>query len=459
MRFWGLLFTILIIQYNGYSQDILPKIYLTGDFGNDYQQGTFTIVYADGTMEENLTADIKWRGGTTNAEGKHKRNYKIKFDDNHSFFGLRNDNKWILDAGQADIFRLRNRIATELWNDFSNKPYYTDKEPKGLSGVRGNVVELYLNDEYRGIYCLTECIDRKQMKLKKFEKDGTIHGCLWKSKGYSSSQMYSVPDSYDNSLPMMDVFEVEYPDLDDLSQTDYSVLWNALNFVVNSDDNTFINKVDEYFDLPVIIDYYLFINVLGAIDNQGKNMYWAVYDKEDNKKITPAVWDLDMTVGSVTLEKYNKKFSSPEYNMGDSFNLIKRLKELNVNNFNTKLFDRYAELRISYFAPNNLIERYQSYYHLIKNTGAAEREQNKWSNDSDIEGMTIDFDTEIIYICNWIEKRIKYLDNVYNYTSSYIIDIDKNKNNNRIYSIIGTHIKTPINKGIYIINGKKYVVK
>ena len=73
--------------------------------------------------------------------------------------------------------------------------------------------------------------------------------------------------------------------------------------------------------------------------------------------------------------------------------------------------------------------------------------------------MTIDFDTEIIYICNWIEKRIKYLDNVYNYTSSYIIDIDKNKNNNRIYSIIGTHIKTPINKGIYIINGKKYVVK
>ena len=65
MRFWGLLFTILTIQYNGYSQDILPKIYLTGDFGNDYQQGTFSIVYVDGKTEENLIANIKWRGGTT----------------------------------------------------------------------------------------------------------------------------------------------------------------------------------------------------------------------------------------------------------------------------------------------------------------------------------------------------------------------------------------------------------
>ena len=116
------------------------------------------------------------------------RHYKIKFDDNHSFFGLRNDNKWILDAGQADIFRLRNRIATELWNDFATKPYYINEQPKALSGVRGEVVEVYLNDEYRGIYCFTECMDRKQLKLKKFDQDGTIHGTLWKSTGFVQSR-------------------------------------------------------------------------------------------------------------------------------------------------------------------------------------------------------------------------------------------------------------------------------
>lgn len=51
------------------------------------------------------------------------------------------------------------------------------------SGVRGQVVEVYLNDEYMGIYSLTECMDRKQLKLKKYNKEtGEIRGGLWKGK-------------------------------------------------------------------------------------------------------------------------------------------------------------------------------------------------------------------------------------------------------------------------------------
>lgn len=132
-----------------HAQNYLPIIKLTGNFGYDYQEGTVTILYLDGSSNDNLSAHIKWRGGTTNAEGKHKRNYKIKFSEDHSFFGLRNDNNWILDAGQADVFRLRNRIATELWNDFARKPYYINEEPKALSTVRGEVVEVYLNENER----------------------------------------------------------------------------------------------------------------------------------------------------------------------------------------------------------------------------------------------------------------------------------------------------------------------
>lgn len=128
------------------------------------------------TPEANISTSInikaKWRGGSTNSEGKHKRNYKIKTIDvqgkskDYSFLGLRKDNNWILDAGQVDLFRLRNRIATELWNDFATKPYYSDKEPKALSGVNGKVTEVILNNEYRGIYSLTESMDRKELRLK-----------------------------------------------------------------------------------------------------------------------------------------------------------------------------------------------------------------------------------------------------------------------------------------------------
>ena len=458
MRLFLLIFFSLI-KTVVYAQHTLPIIKLTGEFGYDYQEGIVSIIYPDGSSDNNLSARIKWRGGTTNAEGKHKRNYKIKFSEDHSFFGMRNDNNWILDAGQADVFRLRNRIATELWNDFATKPYYIDQETKALSGVRGQVVEVYLNEEYRGIYCLTECMDRKQMKLKKYDKDGTIHGVLWKSTGFGSSLMNTLPDSYDNNQPMMDVFEAKYPEPgDDLPETDYSTLWNAINFVINTNDNDFSNHVNEYFDLPVVLDYYLFINILGAIDNIGKNMYWAVYDKQKDKKITPAVWDLDLTVGCSTLGQYSEDFLSPEYPLLDPFYLVTRLKQTDYNHFNQKVSERYKELRKTYFNPDNLFSRYESYYNILKQSGAAQREEEKWSGDSDVYGHEINFEKELEYIKNWINRRILFLDKQFQYgDDTYISNTTYQSEKTIIYSLFGQRINNynQLKNNIYIINGKK----
>ena len=441
------------------AQNSLPIIKLTGEFGYEYQDGTVSIIYPDGSSQDSLTAYIKWRGATTNMEEKHKRNYKIKFTEDHSFFGLRNDDNWILDAGQADVFRLRNRIATELWNDFATRPYYIDKEPDALSGVRGQVVEVYLNDEYRGIYSFTENMDRKQMKLKKFDKDGRIRGVLWKSKDYGCSIMNVVPDTLNNKEPMMDVFEAKYPDLQDLDSTDYSTLWNAIDFVVNSSNADFKNHVHEYFDIPVIIDYYLFVTVLNALDNRGKNMFWAVYDQTKNKMITPAVWDLDISMGARSAEQYDKDFSSPRYDGGDVLYLITRLKNLDVDNFNNKVRSRYAELRKTVFSIYNLQKRYEHYYDLLVTSGAAEREAEKWSMDSDILGDIIDFDSEIEYIRNWITQRIIYLDKKFlYYMNSSVKDVTAEQKSNEIniYTLQGQKIKTP-QKGIFIMNGKKII--
>ena len=449
-----ILLVLLLLCINISAQEKLPIIKLTGDFGYDYQDGTVSIIYPDGNSEDSLTARIKWRGGSTNAEGKHKRNYKIKFTDDHRFFGLRKDDSWILDAGQADVFRLRNLIATELWNDFATKPYYSDKEPYALSGVRGKVVEVYLNDEYRGIYSFMENMDRKQMKLKKYDENGLIRGVMWKSKGYSSSMMTIVPESYDNKESMMDVFEAKYPDLDDLDSTDYSTLWNAINFVVNSSDEEFRQHVHEYFDIPVIIDYYLFVYVLNALDNRGKNMYWAVYDQTKDKKITPAVWDLDISMGAKSALQYDKDFISPEYDPGDVLYLITRLKNLNVDDFNNKVRNRYVELRKTVFSIHSLQQRYEYYYDLLVTSGAAEREAEKWSMDSDVCGEIIDFDLEILFIKFWITRRIIQMDHIFLYNKSSITNTPAEQDDKviSIYNLQGQKMPTnqQLPKGIYI---------
>ena len=450
-----LIFLSMICYSFSNAQTTLPIINLSGEFGYDYQEGYVSLIYPDGTSQNNLTAKIKWRGGTTNAEGKHKCNYKIKFTEEYSFFGMRNDNNWILDAGQADLFRLRNRIATELWNDFATKPYYINQEPNALSGVRGQVVEVYLNNEYRGIYSLTECMDRKQLKLKKFDKKtGEIHGGLWKSESYGSSLMWECPDNYDNKSETWDAFEVKYPELDDLPETDYSTLWNAINFVVNSSDEDFTQHVAEYFDIPVIIDYYVFLHTLNAFDNVGKNMYWAVYDKAEDKKITPAVWDLDATVGA----KWLGDWAVPDYEMNINLNLIVRLSNLNVDNFNEKANNRYHELKRSFLSTDNLIKRYQDYYNLIKLSGAAQREEEKWSGDSDINGEEINFDNEIAYISDWISKHMKYLDSYIFPHDTKIRNISIAYKDRKIYNLQGQSVNSNY-KGLCIRDGKKIIMR
>lgn len=437
------------------SSQTLPILRIQGDFGYEYQAGSVSLEMPDGTLNNDMPAKIKWRGGTTNAEGKHKRNYKIKFDEDQQFFGLRKDNNWILDAGQADLFRLRNRIATELWNDMATKPYYLDSEPEALSGVRGKMVELFVNDEYRGVYCLTETMDRKQLKLKKFDKNtGQIKGGLWKSESYSNALMWEAPP-YDNRSETWGAFEVKYPELDDLEETDYSTLYNAISFVVNSSDEEFAAHVSEYFDMPVVVDYYIFLNALNAFDNVGKNMYWAVYDKTKDKKLTLAVWDLDATVGA----KWLGDWAVPEFTMNVNMNLYERLKALNPDNFIQRVNERYQELRNNYLSTDNLISRYDSYYQTLKESGAARREEQKWSMDSDVDGEVIDFDAEIAFIRDWITRHMQHLDNNVFPVGTYIHELNSNnRETNSMYNLKGQRVLNP-QKGIYIRNGKKYVVK
>ena len=75
-----------------------------------------------------------------------------------SFFGMREDDGWILDAGQVDLFRVRNKINHDLWLDFSAKPYYYSEEPTMVNGCHTKEIELFVNNEYRGIYNLMDII-------------------------------------------------------------------------------------------------------------------------------------------------------------------------------------------------------------------------------------------------------------------------------------------------------------
>lgn len=446
----------------------LPLLVMEGTFEYDYAQGNISLLSPDVAEPTNSFVKIKWRGGSTNTADKHKRNYKIKtLNENGkkleiSLLGMREDNNWILDAGQVDLFRLRNRIATEIWNDFATKPYYTSKEPKAKSGVAGKVVEVILNNEYRGIYSLTEAMDRKELKLKKYDdKNQEFHGQLWKVSSWDKSTFWDIEKDYDNTQETWHAFETKYPDIEDVNPTDYSPLYEAIDFIANSNDETFKKEVANYFDIPVIIDYQLFLETLKPIDNCGKNMYWGIYDVAKDKKLTLAIWDLDASVGQDwhCSTPLHPDYVSPDTELGikEAFNLYTRLSTLNVDNYNQKVADRYHELRKTYFSEENLISKYQSYYDMLVKSGAASREESKWSKDSDIGGYPLNFEKEIEYIKNWIIERLKYLDTTQFPTINGIQKAQylKQTKTTQTYNMLGVKVNTSY-KGIKIINGKKY---
>ena len=463
-----------IIQFT-----FLPIVHLNGDFGYEYQDGTITIVNPDEQNDDyELTAKIKWRGGSTNLKGKHKRNYNIKFNNDVKLFNMRKDNNWMLDAGQPDVFRMRNRIAMDLWNDMAHKPYYADQEPKARNGVRGIMVEVFLNDEYRGIYNLSEKLDRKQLRLKKVDEDGEVHGILYKGISWENTSMNDSIYNYENYSDTLLGYEVKYPEPgDDCDSTDWKPFVDINNkiLILCYNAKQFEEQVEELMDVPVMIDYNVFLSSINAVDNSGKNMFWAIYDKATTQRLTLAPWDLDCTFGQRwggTLVTEKNDLTSPQYFSDVAVACFFNFNRTNALQYNDRVNERYQELRQdgNLLSTDSLIKRITKYYNAIKKSGAAQRETDKWSGDSDIWGDVIDFDKEYEYICDWITKHLEavdkkgfpvqydkdYMDRIFAKISSLTIN---NNNDNHIYTLSGQRIDSTkkLKHGIYIINKKKVI--
>ena len=441
----------------------LPIIQLNGEFGYEDAPGTILLQQA-GEEPEEMNAIIRWRGASTNQPFKHKRNYRIKFVNkkgkkvNRRLFSLRNDDDWILDAGQADMFRLRNHVAAELWDDFATKPYYATEEDKVHTASRGKVVEVFLNDEYVGIYNFCEPIDQKQLGVMKFNPDtGEIHGGVWKAVGWGEATFCDPPPPYDNTLPEWGNFELKYPKIEDLCPSDYSTLYNAIEFVVNASKEEFRAEIADYIDLPVFYDYLLYMNVLDAFDIAGKNLYWAVYDKQENKKITLAVWDLDDTMG--------QSFSAdppphPDYVSYDSWPMLPtriglQLLRTNYQNFRWEIGDLYFKYRKDVFSLDSLFSRYQAHYDLINDCGAKQREERRWSGDTDILELKLDIADELAYIHDWLEHRLEHLD-VFFKDPVHIDDVMASPSDDWEFTPFGTPV-FPSYRGIIVSKGRKHI--
>lgn len=390
-----------------------------------YKDGSVTVTVPDSSYQENIKARVRWAGSSTAEPDRLKHNFHLKFYNedsskkNMSFFGLRKDFHWRLDAGQIDFSRVRNRVSKDIWAAFSTPPYYAEQEPKAVRNyVRGDFVEVFLNDNYMGIYCLNEHMDRQQLKLKQYDYENKVfHGGLWKPMKWTSTTLFDYLPGVNARRKCWDEFYVHYPNIDDVSPTNFKTLYEAVKFAKRSSDQEFLDSAAYYFDIPVFRDYYLFLILLQGIDNIGKNVYFACYDTAVDKKLTLAVWDLDCTHGQFYDNwggNYHHTWVGPQRSLRTqelaSHKVLHRLDELDPT-FHGLATERYWELRNSIFHPDSILARFNAYISEMKVCGADRREVARWSYSDDLGGHELNFTNEIQYLRYWWTYHIAYLDN------------------------------------------------
>ncbi|PIE86482.1 MAG: hypothetical protein CSA05_00180 [Bacteroidia bacterium] len=358
----------------------------------------FALCESNGNFIQN-NIGIEYRGGSTQAYPK--KSLRIEFwknkngDDtkNISLLNMRSDDDWNLQAMYNEPLRMRTKICFELWNKIDTL-YYLKDETKAINGVRQKFVELFVSNEYRGVYALSERIDKKQLRLKKF-KNGEIKGELYKGKEWGGATTFSDLPPYDNNKDFWGGYRYIYPK----DTTSWENLYNFVDFVINAKNADFYENYTDKFKIDNAVNYFIFMNLLRAKDNTGKNLFVAKYKKDKPYFYVP--WDLDATLGI--------NWTGEQDNISNDLISNKFYRRLILDTlFTDKLKVRWNHLRETVISTNSILALFRDYYNYLNKNGVYERELLAW-NEYDF-----DYDGNIQYLTNWVENRIIYLDNIFN---------------------------------------------
>ncbi len=339
---------------------------------------------------------IELRGGFSQSYPKKSYDIELWKDqtgDNskkESFLNMRKDDDWILISMYNEPLRIRNMINHKLWREI-HTPYYIEQENKAFAGIRTEYIELAINNEYMGIYALGEQIDKKQLQLKKYKT--SIKGELYKGISWGDAVTFSNLENYNNNSRIWSGFETKYPKESDI--TNWDNLYNFVDFVINSSDEDFQNTIHDKFQMHNAIDYFIFLNLLRATDNTGKNIYIAKYN--ENEPYFYAPWDLDGTHGIIwNGERRNK---TDDILSNDLYNRL-----FDTFFFNKAAAKRWFELRDnSVLETSHLVDNISKSYNFLLENGNYERETLKWG------AASIDL-SNLDYTYTWLANRLNFLD-------------------------------------------------
>ncbi len=239
-----------------------------------YQNNQIAIV--DGEQASTFT-DVEFKGRGNSTWGWPKSPFQIKFDSKVDLFNMGAAKKWLLLANYFDKSNLRNDIAFYI---------------AGLLGqdyaISGQFVKFYIDDEYLGLYYLTEKIEIDKNRINLKNEDAII---------VELDNLHAATDFCDyltKENSCLNIKDLRTEDNETKAFAEFTAKFSDLEQAAKNHD---YEKVKSLADVESFAKYYLLSDFTVNPDSYSSSFYFYL-DGHDDKIHAGPSWDFDLSLGS-----------------------------------------------------------------------------------------------------------------------------------------------------------------
>ena len=238
----------------------------------------------DKDCANNLRATVRCRGNGSMTVGKRtgKFPYKLKFNKKINLFGLGEgaSKDWVLLANVGDQSMLRNYAAKLLGKKLTGIPF----------SPSSRLVNVYLNDEYIGVYELTEQMEVNEYRVNiNDSQTGKENDFLVELDAYAKN-----PEEGDLSILIGEQYYTVKSDVYNDHQLNYirQTLTQIENAIFSGDEKI----ISELVDIDSLVDMYVLQEYAKNIDVGFSSFY--MYKTVKGKLCFAPPWDFDLSFGN-----------------------------------------------------------------------------------------------------------------------------------------------------------------
>ena len=326
----------------------------------------------------NASAWIHVRGGGS-IKPIDKESYRIEFHDYtnrgdektaRSVLGMSADTDWLLIGNAQEPTAIRNHLCWEMWRMWN-------EGASMITPLESRLVELFVDDEYMGLYQVLERIDIPQeiIRIGGSAQTDTVARCI---VGVNIDE-YPVLNRKEEANLWI---EHRYAARDNYKRT-FARIEDYVRLMLTGEqalsDEEFVALAQKRVSTREMISYYLFSQVCGlSADNIFNNLYIWALDSKEGYMYYVSPWDMDLSLSIPTEGMEVEKGESLEM----SFSLPCRMLDLNVDHARDIMWEIWQEKRASVISDDGLYAWIEGLGETILASGAYARETEKWYGEA-----------------------------------------------------------------------------